>query len=370
MPPSPPCSQDGPTEAECARSIRQLTAGAVLSLDGIGAAPRMLGGVLAIGLTGRAGGVLAALPAGGDPAAGDRGGKGGARQPGRHHRVAAAGRGARPCGSADVSGTLSEPSGFSLPIQVVEAGGIATWLVEDQSVPVVSIAWSWMGGAALDPAGQAGAAALAAALLTEGAGPLRATDFADALRNEAMSLNFSADRDNFEGGFRTLRDALPEALRLARLAMVEPRLDADAVERVRARAVASARRVLETPRGQAGRAFWAAAFPGHSAGRPSTGTAGSIAALPVEAIRAALDRQLRREGLLVAVSGAITAGELQALLPRCLPGCRPGRRPPPRRCRISARSASRCCRSPRRNLSLSSARTGWPPPTRIGKPRR
>lgn len=42
--------QDGPTEAECARSIRQLTAGAVLALDGIGAAPRMLGGALAIGL--------------------------------------------------------------------------------------------------------------------------------------------------------------------------------------------------------------------------------------------------------------------------------------------------------------------------------
>jgi zinc protease len=41
---------DGPTELECARSIRQLTAGALLSLDGIGAAPRMLGGVLGIGL--------------------------------------------------------------------------------------------------------------------------------------------------------------------------------------------------------------------------------------------------------------------------------------------------------------------------------
>ena len=45
-----------------------------------------------------------------------------------------------------MSGTLSEPSGFSLPIQVVEAGGLGAWLVEDQSVPVVSIAWSWMGG--------------------------------------------------------------------------------------------------------------------------------------------------------------------------------------------------------------------------------
>ena len=42
--------QDGPEEAERARATRQLTAGALLTLDGIGAAPRMLGGALAIGL--------------------------------------------------------------------------------------------------------------------------------------------------------------------------------------------------------------------------------------------------------------------------------------------------------------------------------
>ena len=40
----------GPSEAERARSARQLTAGALLTLDGIGAAPRMLGSTLAIGL--------------------------------------------------------------------------------------------------------------------------------------------------------------------------------------------------------------------------------------------------------------------------------------------------------------------------------
>jgi len=42
--------QDGPTEAEVARSIRQLSAGALMALDSFGAAPRMLGGVLAVGL--------------------------------------------------------------------------------------------------------------------------------------------------------------------------------------------------------------------------------------------------------------------------------------------------------------------------------
>lgn len=219
-----------------------------------------------------------------------------------------------------MSGTLPEPSGFSLPIQVVEAHGQSAWLVEDQSVPVVSIVWAWNGGAALDPAGQEGAAAMAGALLTEGAGPLRAVEFTDALRNEAISLSFSADRDGFNGGFRTLTEALPEALRLARLAMLEPRLDADALERVRARAIAASRRALETPRGQAGRAFWAAAFPGHSAGRPSGGTPESLADLPAEAIRAALDRQLRRGGLLVAASGAINAEQLRALLPELFSG--------------------------------------------------
>ncbi|WP_159348311.1 M16 family metallopeptidase [Roseomonas harenae] len=40
----------GVTEEEVARSKRQLTAGALMSLDGLGAAPRLLGGALAIGL--------------------------------------------------------------------------------------------------------------------------------------------------------------------------------------------------------------------------------------------------------------------------------------------------------------------------------
>ena len=42
--------QDGATAARVARSIRQQTAGALLSLDGIGAAPRLIGNALASGL--------------------------------------------------------------------------------------------------------------------------------------------------------------------------------------------------------------------------------------------------------------------------------------------------------------------------------
>ena len=226
---------------------------------------------------------------------------------------------------------MSGARGFSLPIRVIEAGGVSAWLVEDHAVPVVSVSWAWRGGAALDPAGQEGAAVMGAALLTEGTGPLDATAFADALRDQAIGLSFSADRDGFEGGFRALLPALPEAVRLSSLAMAEPRLDEEAVARVRARAVAAARRTLETPRGQAARTFWAEAFPDHPAGRPSGGTAESLSALPVDAIREGLKRQVRRDGLLVAASGAITEGELAALLPQLfaeLPAGEPPAAPP------------------------------------------
>ena len=203
---------------------------------------------------------------------------------------------------------------FALPIQVVEAGPFSAWLVEDHSVPVVSVSWSWPGGASADAPGREGTAAMAAAMLTEGAGDLRALAFADALRDSAIGLSFSAGRDSFEGSFRCLADALPEALRLAKLAMTAPRMDADALERVRARAIAGARTQLETPRGQAGRAFWAAAFPDHPAGRPAHGTAESLAAIPPEALRDSLTAQLRRDGLLIGVSGAIRPAQLAALM--------------------------------------------------------
>ncbi len=216
---------------------------------------------------------------------------------------------------------------FSLAIQTVSAGPYTAWLAEDHSVPVVSIAWAWGGGAALDAPGQEGALAMAAALLTEGAGELDALAFADALRDSAIGLSFSAQRDGFEGGLRSLADALPDAVRLANLAMRAPRLDASAVARVRARAVAGARAALETPRGQVGRAFWAEAYPDHPAGRPSSGTVESLTAVPEAALRDVLVRQVRAGGLKIAVSGAITPAALEAALPMLFAGLPAGEAP-------------------------------------------
>jgi len=220
---------------------------------------------------------------------------------------------------------LPPRAAFALPITIIREAGITAWLVEDQSVPVVSINWAWPGGSAFDPQGHEGEMGLAAAMLTEGAGDMNNIAFADAARDAGVSVSFGVGRDSTSGSLRALKDALPEALRLARLAMSEPRLDASALDRLRARAIVGARQALETPRGIASRAFWAAAYPGHPAGRSASPE--SYVAIPAASLVDALTRQFRREGLWLAAAGAITEAELRATI-RALFGTLPRGTPP------------------------------------------
>ena len=221
---------------------------------------------------------------------------------------------------------LPPRAAFAIPIRIIQEAGITAWLVEDASVPVVSMNWAWDGGAASDPVGQEGRMALAVAMLSEGAGPLDNVAFADAARDAGVSVSFGVGRDSTSGSLRALADALPEAIRLATLAMTQPLLSARDLDRVRARAVVGARQALETPRGVASRAFWAAGFPGHPAGRTSTPE--TFATIPAAGLPEALSQQLRREGVLLAAAGAITeAGLRQAI--RALFGGLPAGAPPP-----------------------------------------
>ncbi|MBE9606699.1 insulinase family protein [Acetobacteraceae bacterium H6797] len=218
-------------------------------------------------------------------------------------------------------------SEFSLPIKTIEGGGYTAWLAEDHSVPVVSIAWSWPGGAALDPDGQEGVATLAADLLTEGAGDLDATAFADALDDQGINLDFGVGRDEMTGGLRALPDALGEAVRLANLAMTAPRLSDEAIDRRKAAAIARARATRQTPRGIADLAFRGASFPKHPAGRTVSGSPESLADLDKGKFKAALDRQIRKGGLLIAACGAITGEQLANILPQLFQGLPDGEAP-------------------------------------------
>lgn len=198
--------------------------------------------------------------------------------------------------------------------RVVSPKGIEAWLVQEDAVPLIAMSFAFEGGAAQDPAEKPGVANMLSALLDEGAGPLDSEAFQLALNDNAIGLSFSIGRDTFRGSFRTLRDTKDEATRLLKLALTEPRFDAEPVERMRAQILAGIVARERDPGEQASNALMTSLFPGHAYGRPSEGTIDSVSAISTEDLRTYFGKIVARDNLKVAVVGAIDAGALAILL--------------------------------------------------------
>ncbi|GAB4394274.1 MAG: pitrilysin family protein [Kiloniellaceae bacterium] len=198
--------------------------------------------------------------------------------------------------------------------RVVSPGGIEAWLVEDHTNPIIALELAFRGGAALDPEGKAGLAYMVSTLIDEGAGPLDSQAFQGELDNLSISLRFSASLDSFSGSLETLTENRARAFELLRLALTEPRFDAEPVERIRSQIIARLSRESEDPQSIAGRTLRELMFGEHPYARPTNGTEASIAGLTVADLRGFVERRFGRDQLFVGVVGDITPEELgQAL---------------------------------------------------------
>jgi zinc protease len=129
-----------------------------------------------------------------------------------------------------------------------------------------------------------------------------------------VEISFSAGRDSFNGRMKTLTRHLDAAAGLLRLAVCEPRLDEDAIERVRSQMIASLKREAKDPDALAGKAWREAAFGTHPYALPSRGDLDTIPAITREDLIAMRKRLMARGNLKIAVVGAIDAAKLALLL--------------------------------------------------------
>lgn len=213
------------------------------------------------------------------------------------------------------------PARAEVAIQpVTSPGGITAWLVENHDIPFTALEIRFRGGTGLDAPGARGAVNLMTGLLEEGAGDLDAQGFAAARDALAASFDFSADRDGISVSVRMLSENRDEAVALLQSALVAPRFDADAIDRVRGQVLAVLRSGAKNPRQIARRAFDAQAFAAHPYGTDGNGTEESVTALTRDQIVAAHRAALARDRIYVGAAGDITPDELGLLLDRLLGG--------------------------------------------------
>jgi zinc protease len=198
--------------------------------------------------------------------------------------------------------------------EVTSPGGVEAWLVEDSSIPFVAIEIWFNGGASLDAPGKRGAVYLMTGLLEEGAEDMDARAYAEAVEGLAASFEFDVFRDALTVSARMLSENRDEAADLLRAALVAPRFDEDAVERVRGQVLSILEGDARDPDEIASRTFNAMAWGDHPYGSALEGTRESVSALTRDDLVEAHGAVLAKDRVVVGAAGDITAEELGALV--------------------------------------------------------
>ena len=209
-----------------------------------------------------------------------------------------------------------QPAGATTVQRVVSPGGIEAWLVQEPSLPLVALNFAFIGGATQDPTDKPGVGYMVSSLLDDGAGELDAKAFQRKLEDNAVELRFSVTQDYFTGSIRLLKERLEPSFDLLRLALNEPRFDADAIGRVREQIMAGLRRETTDPGSIANREWWRTAFPGHPYGRPTGGTQSSIPTVTAHDLRTFSKHVFTRDTLKIAAVGDIDPATLGQTIDR------------------------------------------------------
>lgn len=128
----------------------------------------------------------------------------------------------------------AEAQPFLSPADLTTSSHIPVWGIEDHSQDVISLSFAIIGaGASNDDPDRQGTAQLFASLLDEGAGTHDSASFQSLLADHSISLSFQAGRDSLIGTMRTLTRHQDLAFDLLKDAIQSPRLDMEAIDRMR-----------------------------------------------------------------------------------------------------------------------------------------
>ena len=197
---------------------------------------------------------------------------------------------------------------------ITTSGGFKAWLVEEHSIPFTALEIRFRGGTALDREAKRGEINLMMALLEEGSGDMDAQAFAKARDDLAASYSFNAGMDSVSISAKFLTENRDEAVALLRQAILEPRFDEDAIERVKGQVYSVIRSAQTDPSEIASTTFYGQAFGAHPYGSSADGTLESVKGLTRDDLFTAYKNAMVKDRVYIGAVGDITAEDLSALI--------------------------------------------------------
>jgi zinc protease len=231
---------------------------------------------------------------------------------------------------------------FALPKvqKVVSPGGIEAWLMQLNDAPLITFRLAFKGGVLQDPNGKYGSTTMTSYMFDEGAGVLSSADLKRRITRIGVGLGASSTYQYLTVSFSTPSVHKEEAFELLRLAVNEPRYDAEPIARARTYYVNGVEAAQRSPGSVATQVLRARIFGKHPMAVDWASQKSGYQAVSADDIKAQRTRLLARDNLTITVVGDIDAATLAPQLDKLLGSlpAKSGLRPVP----APARSAGSC----------------------------
>jgi predicted Zn-dependent peptidase len=194
--------------------------------------------------------------------------------------------------------------------------GLRVWTIEQRAVPLVSVLVLTRRGAAADPAGCEGLAAIVGDLLDEGAGELDALGLHEALGRIGAQLDTEVGSDATLLSLTVLSRFADRGVALLASMIREPRMEMRDFERVRDLRLNRLVQIRDMPPALADRAFTELIYPNHPYGHLAIGTDQALRRLTLDDVRRFQQGAFVPAHMTVIAAGHGTHDELAALVTR------------------------------------------------------
>jgi predicted Zn-dependent peptidase len=197
------------------------------------------------------------------------------------------------------------------------SNGLEVLVVEHHELPIINMNLIVKTGAAADPAGRAGLAALVADMLDEGTRTRTAMEISDQLADVGSSLGVDAGWDSTGANLTTLKRHLDLSLGIFADVMLNPAFPDRELERLRAARMATLRQRREDANQIANLVYASLVYgQGHPYGHPLVGDEQSVPAITAEDVRKFYGTFFRPNNSTLIVVGDTTAAEIVPKLER------------------------------------------------------
>ncbi len=207
----------------------------------------------------------------------------------------------------------SRPFHFPPIDKSVLANGLRVWSIRHTAIPVITIALLVRRGAADDPSGSEGLAAITLDMLDEGSGALSAIEMHEALARVGAQLDSDIGADASVLTVTAVSRFLGPAVSLLGDMVVRPTLAVGDFERVRQLRLHRLTQLRDMPGAVADRAFVRLLYGPHPYGHMPLGSEAALTALQVDDVRTFHRTVLQPSDATLIVAGDCEHDELRAL---------------------------------------------------------